>query len=118
MSNTETHERGRPPEVAPPGFVTIKQAAEQASVSYATAYRAVVRDHVRYQQEANGTIYIVLGDVSKIKPVKRKRAKKPSVTIRTEPDRMKRWEAVAGDRSVGDWLGELADKAVARVERK
>lgn len=116
MSNTTSNERGRPPEVAPVGHVTIAEAAEAAGVSYATVYKHVKKNLVRSSQAENGAIYIRREDVRKIKLAQRPRSKRPSVTIRLEPDRLRRWAAAAGDRTVGEWLGELADKAVRRVE--
>jgi len=111
---------GRPPEVAPAGHVTVSEAAELAEVSYAVAYRHVQDDVVRYRQEKNGTIFIVRADVSKIRPRPRLRkhdAEDPRITIRVKADRLRRWEALAGDRSVTSWLCEMADRAVSRAEK-
>lgn len=118
MTNTiELAERGRPPEVAPPGRVTIAEAAELAGVSYATVYRHVKRGDVRSEQAENSVIYVVRADVGKLQPEKRVRSKKPSVTVRLDPARLKRWEAAAGrGRSLSEWLGELGDRAAARAK--
>lgn len=115
--NDAKSERGRPPEVAPAGHVTIGDAAEIAGVSYATVYRHVQSGKVRSEQATNGTIFVVRSDVAKIKRTKRPRSKHPSVTIRVEPKRLQRWEAAAGDQSVREWLESLADSAVDDLEK-
>lgn len=113
---SEPQGSGRPPEVAPAGRVTIADAAEMAGVSYATVYRAVKSGRVRSTQAENGVIYVVRGDVAKLRPRERERANKPSVTVRlADLGQLERWQRTAGaGKSLPDWLRKLADAAVAK----
>lgn len=116
MSKQATSERGRPPEVAPAGRITIGAAAKLAGVSYATVYRAVKSNGVRHEQAENGVIYVFRADLGKLRPVvKPIRSERPSVTVRLEPAQLRRWQAAAGNgKSVSRWLTELGDKAAAK----
>lgn len=115
MSKQATSERGRPPEVAPAGRITIGAAAKLAGVSYATVYRAVKSNGVRHEQAENGVIYVFRADLGKLRPVVKPRSDHPSVTVRLEPAQLRRWEAAAGaGKSLARWLEELGDKAAAK----
>lgn len=106
-------ERGRPPETAPEGYVTLTEAARCAGVSYATAYKRAKSGDVRSRQAPNGTIFVLADDLEKVTLVERVPTDLPSVTVRVTRAQHKRWSraAAASDRPLSAWLRDLADAA-------
>lgn len=105
---------GRPPTEAPPGMLTIQQAADEAGVSYSTAYRHVQNKTVRSRQEPNSSIFVYAQDVPKIG--KRPRGERPRDYITLQPDERtsRAWQKAAtkaGAASVSAWLIKLANGA-------
>lgn len=110
---------GPKPETAPPGHLTIEDAAEKLDLSYSGVYRHL--DKVRTVRSERGTIYIRSGDLAKIKNALRKPADgdRRAVAVRVPAERLARWEqailrkTAAGEEpiAVSRWLQELGDKA-------
>ncbi len=110
----------RPLAVAPPGHVTIIEAAEILGLSYSGVYQHIERTD--YQIDA-GVIMIPRRDLKKIKGALRKPGiVHDRVTIRPTPEEIKRWETAAklatdADQhaSVPQWMRALANAAAARL---
>lgn len=120
MSNKRTT---RPPAVAPPGHVTLVEAAEILNVSYATVYRH--RERTSYTQDDSGVITIPRKELGKIREALRQPAqgeRKP-VMVRVPHEDFERWElAIQATTKDGDepptvsrWLAELGNAAAKRA---
>lgn len=111
--------RGRPTPIAPPGYVTIRDAAERAGASYSTVYRAVTSGVVGGKQQGHNGPWFVLesgiaeiaGALEKGDPVDDRHA----VMLRPTPERYARWERAAGKDRVSTWVAGLADAASSRA---
>lgn len=117
MQDTE-QERGRPPAEAPIGRVTLKEAAAQAGVSYATAYRRTTSGEIAHWRDDAGVISIMASDVDKIKL--RPGAENPRPAISVRPDEktaaaFARAAKAAGDVPVSRWLMDLGTREIARI---
>lgn len=114
------HKPGPKPEGAPPGHITIEEAAERLELSYSGVYRHL--EKVRVERSERGTIYIRSTDLPKIRAALRKPsdAERRAIAVRAPSERVARWEQFilrhtpAGEDPipVSRWLQELADKAV------
>ena len=110
---------GPKPETAPPGYVTIEQAAEKLELSYSGVYRHL--DKVKTSRSERGTIYIRSTDLAKIRNALRKPADgdRRAIAVRVPAERLARWEQAilrktpAGEEpiAVSRWLSELGDAA-------
>lgn len=105
--------RGRPAAKAPPGRVTIRQAAKLAGVSYQVVQRRIAAGIVPVERDESGVVTIARGDVRLIQAREEAdpaRADSEAVTVRAVPERMAHWRRAAGDTPMSVWLGELADE--------
>lgn len=110
----------RPPAVAPPGHVTLVEAAEILDVSYSTVYRH--HELTEFQQDASGVITIPRKELGKIREALRQPAsgERKAITLRVDAEDYERWErTIARTReepvSVPRWLTELAGAAAKRA---
>jgi len=101
---------------APPGRVTMEQAAELAGVSKSAVQRRIADGTVPARTEPDGVVTIARGDVKLIEPREPADDTRKAVMVRVPLDRYKLWARAAKARRipVSTWLAELADQAVGR----
>jgi hypothetical protein len=101
---------------APPGRVTMEQAAELAGVSKSAVQRRIADGTVPARTEPDGVVTIARGDVKLIEPREPADDTRKAVMVRVPLDRYKLWARAAKARRipVSTWLAELADQAVDR----
>ena len=108
--------RGRPRPIPPPGYLTIKSAADALDASYSTVYRAVQDKLVRSKQQGS-TRFVLEVDLTKIRtaldaPHAAAHADgRKAVYLRPDLERYERWERAAGQDKVSTWVAGLADAA-------
>lgn len=101
----------RPTYQAPPGRLTLADAAKCLGISYHVAYTRLTTLGVEHERDGN--IYTIaeedLGELDrqKVEP----KDKRVAVAVRVARDRHKAWERAAGDKAVSTWLAELGDQA-------
>ena len=108
---------GRPALVAPPGYVTIERAAELLDVSYSTIYKRIHAHGCAVELAfGSGGTFIRRDQLGELKSERRASSDEDrhAVQVRPSLERYRKWERAAGDKPVSTWLGDLADKAVAR----
>lgn len=105
--------RGRPPAVAPPGFVTIAAAKEERGVAYSVVRRYIAEGLVRSRQAENGELYVDARDVHKIEKHEAApdRTRVP-VQLTPNAERYASWRSAAeiSGMTVTELAGKLLDK--------
>lgn len=108
---------GRPALIAPAGYVTIERAAEILDVSYSTVYKRIHAHGCAVELAfGSGGTFLRRDQLGTLKSERRASSDdaRHAVQVRPSLERYKKWERAAGAKPVSTWLGELADKAVAR----
>lgn len=101
---------------APPGRMTLQQAADLAGVSKSAVKRRVAAGVVPVRTEPDGVVTIARRDIKLIVPREPADDDRHAVMLRPTLERYAAWERAAGAKPVSVWLGELAD-AAARSAR-
>lgn len=114
MESQKQNRRGRPLEVAPQGYVTIREAAAARKVSYATVYRYVAEGTVESILMDNGSRYIKAGDVKKI-ALRGKRPGRRVFMSGPTAEQVDRWRRAAGEIPWSSWAAEVLDREARRV---
>lgn len=114
--------RGRPRPTPPPGYLTIKEAADEADASYSTVYRMIQADQVEWKRQGS-TWFVLAADVEKIRGALEATGEqsddRKAVMLRPNRERYDRWEKAAGpNKRVSTWVAELADEASAKAEKR
>jgi hypothetical protein len=103
----------RPTYQAPPGRLTLREAAEQVGIKYHVAYTRLNDPSLPIPHERDGNIYTIaeqdLGML--VRDRGGPQDKRIAVMNRVSPERHAAWKRAAGDKAVSTWLGELGDKA-------
>lgn len=98
---------------APPGHVSLGEAAAITGLSLTAVWRRVSSGEVP-ADESSEILAIAADDIALIKPRNKGKDPRRAVFLRPRPERYAAWARVAGDKPVSTWLGELADAAVAK----
>jgi len=101
---------------APPGRVTMAEAAELAGVSRSAVQRRIADGTVPARTEPDGVVTIARGDVKLIEPREPADDTRKAVMVPVPLARYRLWKRAAKARRipVSTWLAELADQAVGR----
>jgi hypothetical protein len=103
----------RPTYQAPPGRLTLRDAAEMLEISYHVAYTRLTDTANPIPYKRDGTIYTIaeedLGSLARQKSAPQD--KRIPVMNRVSRERYAAWERAAGDKPISTWLGELGDRA-------